>query len=118
MYSSAAGQYNKSQQPAAGHDPAGSARKRWFPVQERAIMSSLMWLMFILMLALLVLSLIWLVWKLRNFSQSQNQTYLDDKLMQAMLSDAVLSKKVKQALVKQAGGTTKEEEVQPEEGEK
>ncbi len=71
-------------------------------------MGGLMWLVFAVMLAALVLSLVWLIWKLRNFSQMQNQTHFDDKLMQALLSDEVLSKKVKKALVKQAGGETEE----------
>ncbi|CAK8720071.1 MAG: hypothetical protein CDV28_12920 [Candidatus Electronema aureum] len=66
-------------------------------------MSSVMWILFLALLALLVLSLLWLIWKLRNFSQSQNQTVLDDRLLQAMLGDEVLSKKVKKALVKKSG---------------
>ena len=77
-------------------------------------MSGLMWLVFISLLAMLVLSLVWIIWKLRNFNQSQNQMYIDDKLMQAMLGDEVLSKKVKNALVKQASGRTAEEEDKPE----
>ena len=63
-------------------------------------MSGLMWIIFIVMMALLILSLLWFVWKLRHFSQSQNQMYMDDRLMQAMLKDQELSKKVKKALVK------------------
>ncbi len=72
-------------------------------------MSGLMWFLFLAMLALLVLSLLWLIWKLRNFSQSQNQT-LDDKLLQAMMSDAILSGKVKEALTKKS----KEKAIGPE----
>lgn len=64
-------------------------------------MGSLIWFLFLAMLALLVLSLLLFIWKLRSFSQSQNQT-LDDKLFQAMLNDAALSGKVKDALVKDA----------------
>jgi hypothetical protein len=78
------------------------------------MMGGLMWLVFAVMLAALVLSLVWLIWKLRNFSQMQNQTHFDDKLMQALLSDEVLSKKVKKALVKQAGGVTEEVPDEPE----
>ncbi len=69
-------------------------------------MSSLMWLLFLALLALLALSLLWFIWKLRNFSQSQNQT-LDDKLLQTMMSDAALSGKVKEALVKKSKEQTK-----------
>jgi hypothetical protein len=79
-------------------------------------MSGLMWFVFILMLAMLALSLVWFVWKLRNFNQSQNQTYIDDRLMQAMLSDEALSKKVKNALVKKAGGETPEEDMPEQDG--
>ena len=63
-----------------------------------------MWIIFIALLAVLILSLLWLVWKLRQFSQSQNQTYLDDKLMQALLNDENFSKKIKKTLVKKSGG--------------
>lgn len=62
-------------------------------------MGGLMWIIFIVMIVLLILSLLWFVWKLRHFSQSQNQMYMDDRLMQAMLKDQDLSKKVKNALV-------------------
>ncbi|MGR0481277.1 MAG: hypothetical protein ACTFAL_07730 [Candidatus Electronema sp. V4] len=72
-------------------------------------MSSLMWLLFLAMLALLAVSLLWFIWKLRSFSQSQNQT-VDDKLLQAMMSDAALSGKVKEALVKKS----KEKVAEPE----
>lgn len=77
-------------------------------------MSGLMWFLFIVMLGALALSLLWFIWRLRNFNQSQNQTYIDDRLMQAMLGDEALSKKVKTALVKQAGGGTAAEEDKPE----
>ena len=73
-------------------------------------MGGLMWIVFIALLALLILSLLWLVWKLRHFSQSQNQNYVDDKLMHAMLKDQNFSKKIKKALVKKAGETTAAEE--------
>jgi hypothetical protein len=73
-------------------------------------MGGLMWIIFFALIALLILSLLWLVWKLRHFSQSQNQTYMDDKLMQALLNDERLSKKIKKALVKQAGGTASADE--------
>lgn len=79
-------------------------------------MSGLMWFLFVVMLAALVLSLLWFIWKLRNFNQSQNQTWIDDKLMQAMLTDEALSKKVKNALVKQAGGGAAATEEEPENG--
>ncbi len=83
-------------------------------------MNGLMWILFIVMIALLILSLLWLIWKLRYFSQSQNQTYLDDRLMQAMLKDQDVSKKIKKALVKKSSGldaTDEEDETseQPEE---
>ncbi|CAK8722017.1 hypothetical protein GCAAIG_11650 [Candidatus Electronema halotolerans] len=73
-------------------------------------MAGLMWIIFFALIALLILSLLWLVWKLRQFSQSQNQTYMDDKLMQALLNDERLAKKIKKALVKQAGGTASADE--------
>lgn len=72
-------------------------------------MSSLMWLLFLAMLALLAVSLLWFIWKLRSFSQSQNQT-VDDKLLQAMMSDAALSGKVKEALVKKSKEKVEEPE--------
>lgn len=79
-------------------------------------MSGLMWFLFVVMLAALVLSLLWFIWKLRNFNQSQNQPWIDDKLMQAVLTDEALSKKVKNALVKQAGGRAAATEEEPENG--
>ncbi|WP_417912534.1 hypothetical protein [Candidatus Electronema sp. TJ] len=79
-------------------------------------MSGLIWFLFIVMLATLALSFVWFIWKLRNFNNSQNQTYIDDKLMQAMLTDEALSKKVKNALVKQAGGRAAAAEEEPEDG--
>lgn len=71
-------------------------------------MDSLMWIIFLALLAMLMLSLLWLIWKLRHFSQSQNQTYFDDKLMQAMLNDEVLSEKVKKALFNKEVGASSE----------
>jgi len=68
-------------------------------------MDGLMWIIFFALIALLSLSLLWLVWKLRQFSQSQNQTYLDDKLMQALLNDESFAQKIKKSLLKQSGGT-------------
>jgi hypothetical protein len=76
-------------------------------------MSSLMWIVFICLLVLLVLSLLWLVWRLRNFSQSHNQTVLDDRLMRAMLSDAALSSDLKKKIVRSAAGTADKEEDVP-----
>ena len=73
-------------------------------------MAGLMWIIFFALIALLILSLLWLVLKLRHFSQSQNQTYMDDKLMQALLNDERLAKKIKKALVKQAGGPASADE--------
>jgi hypothetical protein len=73
-----------------------------------------MWILFIVMVGLLLVSLLWIIWKLRNFSQSHNQTYVDDKLMHTILSDANLEKKVKKAvLTKSTGGLA----VEAEEGE-
>jgi len=73
-------------------------------------MGGLMWLVFAALLAILLLSLLWLIWKLRSFSQSQSQGFMDDKLMQAMLEDTELSNKVKKALIKQAGGIREDED--------
>ena len=66
-------------------------------------MSNLAWMIFIFLMAVLVVSALWLIWRLRHFSQSNNQTVLDDKLMQSMLGDEDLSKELKNALV---GGKT------------
>ena len=73
-------------------------------------MSGLMWIIFIVIIALLILSLLWFIWKLRHFSQSQNQMYTDDRLMQIMLKDKELSKKVKKALVNKPGVDHDDEE--------
>ncbi|WP_339137647.1 MAG: hypothetical protein WGN25_06055 [Candidatus Electrothrix sp. GW3-4] len=62
-------------------------------------MSNLIWLVFIFLVVVLVGSLLWFIWRLRHFSQSHNQTVLDDKLMQTMLGDEALSKELKGALV-------------------
>ena len=70
-------------------------------------MSDLIWLIFIFLVAALVVSVLWLIWRLRHFSQTHNnQTVLDDKLMQNMLGDEALSKDLKKALVdkKSTGG--------------
>ncbi len=73
-------------------------------------MENLMWIVFFALVALLILSLLWLVWKLRQFSQSQNQIYMDDKLMQALLNDEKFSKKIKKSLVKQPDADEDDEE--------
>ncbi len=56
--------------------------------------------------------------ELRHFSQSHNQTVLDDKLMQSMLGDEALSKELKTVLVGKASGvkypTETEEEAGPD----
>ncbi|WP_417911345.1 hypothetical protein [Candidatus Electronema sp. PJ] len=75
-------------------------------------MSGLMWLLFVVMMAVLVLSVVWLIVKLRHFSYSQNQTYMDDKLMQAILKDEMMKKEMKNALLKQAGGVIPAEDAQ------
>lgn len=62
-------------------------------------MSNLAWLIFIFLMAVLLVSALWFIWRLRHFSQSNNQTVLDDKLMQSMLGDEHLSKELKNALV-------------------
>ncbi|MCI5132409.1 MAG: hypothetical protein D3904_13055 [Candidatus Electrothrix sp. EH2] len=62
-------------------------------------MSNLAWLIFIFLMVVLVISAFWFIWRLRHFSQSNNQTVLDDKLMQSMLGDENLSKELKNALV-------------------
>ncbi|MCI5113728.1 MAG: hypothetical protein D3921_02235 [Candidatus Electrothrix sp. AW1] len=67
-------------------------------------MNDLMWMIFILLMVVLVISVFWLIWRLRHFSQSNNQTILDDKLMQSMLGDEALSKELKTALVGKASG--------------
>ncbi|MDU9047889.1 MAG: hypothetical protein Q3M30_03500 [Candidatus Electrothrix sp. Rat3] len=67
-------------------------------------MSNLIWLVFIFLVVILVISVLWLVWRLRHFSQSYNQTVLDDKLLQNMLGDEALSKELKNALVGKASG--------------
>lgn len=75
-------------------------------------MSGLMWLLFVVMMAMLVLSVVWLFVKLRHFSYSQNQTYMDDKLMQVMLKDELIKEKMKNALLKQASGVIPAEDAQ------
>ena len=81
-------------------------------------MSNLIWLVFIFLVVVLVVSALWLVWRLRHFSQSYNQTVLDDKLLQNMLGDEALSKELKSALVGKASGvkypTETEEEAGPD----
>lgn len=67
-------------------------------------MNDLMWMIFILLMVVLVISVFWLIWRLRHFSQSNNQTILDDKLMQSMLGDKAVSKELKTALVGKASG--------------
>ncbi|CAK8715587.1 hypothetical protein KKHLCK_04690 [Candidatus Electrothrix laxa] len=66
------------------------------------IMGNLIWLIFIFLVVVLVVSVLWFIWRLRHFSQSYNQTVLDDKLMQSMLGDEALSKELKSALVEKA----------------
>lgn len=68
-------------------------------------MSNLIWLIFIFLIVVLVVSFLWFIWRLRTFSQSHNQTVLDDKLMQSMLGDDGLSKELKSALLGKASGT-------------
>jgi hypothetical protein len=68
-------------------------------------MSNLIWLVFIFLVVVLVISVLWFIWRLRHFSQSHNnQTVLDDKLMQSMLGDEALSKELKTVLVGKASG--------------
>jgi hypothetical protein len=67
-------------------------------------MSNLIWLVFIFLVVVLVISVLWFIWRLRHFSQSYNQTVLDDKLMQSMLGDEALSKELKTVLVGKANG--------------
>ena len=68
-------------------------------------MSDLIWLVFIFLVVILVISVLWFIWRLRHFSQSHNnQTVLDDKLMQSMLGDEALSKELKRVLVGKASG--------------
>lgn len=83
-------------------------------------MANLMWIIFFALIALLILALLWLVWKLRQFSLSQNQTYLDDKLMQALLNDEKFSKKIKKSLVKQSDskGSADEDDEEADQQEK
>ncbi|CAK8721373.1 hypothetical protein H206_02555 [Candidatus Electrothrix aarhusensis] len=67
-------------------------------------MGNLIWLVFIFLVMVLVISVLWLILRLRQFSQSYNQTVLDDKLLQNMLGDEALSKELKNALVGKASG--------------
>ena len=67
-------------------------------------MDNLMWIIFIALLTVLAIAFLWLFLRLRNFSQTQNYTVMDDKLLQSMLGDEALSKEVKEKLVKQASG--------------
>ncbi len=67
-------------------------------------MGDLIWIIFLGLVGLLIISLLWLIWRLRNFSQSHQQTILDDRLLQNMLGDEALSKDVKNALAKQSAG--------------
>ncbi|XOF33652.1 MAG: hypothetical protein ACL93V_16925 [Candidatus Electrothrix sp. YB6] len=69
-------------------------------------MGDLIWIIFLGLVGLLVISLLWLIWRLRNFSQSHQQTILDDRLLQNMLGDEALSKDVKSALAKQSAGVS------------
>lgn len=73
-------------------------------------MNDLMWMIFILLMVVLVISVLWLIWRLRHFSQSNNQTILDDKLMQSMLGNEALSKELKTVLVSKASGVKEPEE--------
>ncbi len=67
-------------------------------------MGNLIWLVFIFLVMVLVVSVLWLILRLRQFSQSYNQTVLDDKLLQNMLGDEALSKELKSVLVGKASG--------------
>ena len=67
-------------------------------------MTNLIWLVFIFLVGVLVVSVLWFIWRLRHFSNSHNQSFLDDKLMQSMLGDETLSKELKSALVGKADG--------------
>ncbi|WPD20937.1 MAG: hypothetical protein Q3M24_20190 [Candidatus Electrothrix aestuarii] len=67
-------------------------------------MTNLIWLLFIFLIGVLVVSVLWFIWRLRHFSNSHNQTFLDDKLMQSMLGDETLSKELKSALVGKTSG--------------
>ncbi|MCI5144244.1 MAG: hypothetical protein D3923_01655 [Candidatus Electrothrix sp. AR3] len=67
-------------------------------------MGNLMWIIFIFLLAVLAVACIWLLLRLRTFSQAQHYTVMDDKLLQSMLGDEALSKKVKKELVRHASG--------------
>ncbi|WP_446011144.1 hypothetical protein [Candidatus Electrothrix sp.] len=62
-------------------------------------MGDLIWLIFISLTVVLVVAVLWFIWRLRHFSQSHNQTIVDDKLMQSMLGDEALSQDLKNALV-------------------
>ena len=73
-------------------------------------MGDLIWLVFVFLVLVLVVSVLWLIWRLRHFSQSNNQTIIDDKLMQSMLGDEALSKDLKSALV----GKARQQHVQHE----
>jgi CHASE3 domain sensor protein len=65
-------------------------------------MGDLIWLIFIFLIVVLVVAVLWFIWRLRHFSQSHNQTIVDDKLMQSMLGDEALSNDLKNALVGKA----------------
>jgi flagellar basal body-associated protein FliL len=65
-------------------------------------MGDLIWLIFISLIVVLVIAVLWFIWRLRHFSQSHNQTVLDDKLMQSMLGDEALSQELKNALIGKA----------------
>lgn len=65
-------------------------------------MGGLIWLIFISLIVVLVVAVLWFIWRLRHFSQSHNQTIVDDKLMQSMLGDEALSQDLKNALVGKA----------------
>jgi len=68
-------------------------------------MTNLIWLVFIFLIGALVISVLWFIWRLRHFSNSHNQSFLDDKLMQSMLGDENLSKELKSALAGKTSGS-------------
>ena len=62
-------------------------------------MSSLFWIIFLIVVAGVLLAMVGVVYSLRNFSRSNQQTIVDDKLWQSMIGDETLSPELKKAIV-------------------
>ena len=52
--------------------------------------------------AFMLLYTLWLIIRLRNFSRSQDQTFVDSRLWETMIGDEALTPELKKALVNQS----------------